>query len=68
MSTTRGERAPRLYGPVFCGTAANHLLQSDYIKVAQSATDDKYVFMLHDYHSNYKFLLALPNTSAKNAA
>lgn len=68
LSTTGGGRVPRPYGPAFHGTSANDLLQFDYIEVAPSTTGDKYVLMLRDDHSDYKWFFAFADTSAENAA
>lgn len=68
LSTTGGERVPRPFGPAVHGTSPNDLLQFDYIEVAPSASAEKYVLMLRDDHSDYKWFFAFPDTSAENAA
>ena len=68
ISTTGGEKVPRPLGPAVHGTAPNDLLQFDYIEIGPSRNADKYILMLRDDHSDYKWLFAFPNTAAENAA
>lgn len=68
LSTTGGERVPRPFGPSVHGTAPNDLVQFDYIEIAPSRTGEKYVLMLRDDHSDYKWFFAFTDTAADNAA
>lgn len=68
LSTIGGERVPRPFGSSVHGTSPNELLQFDYIEIAPSGTGDKYVLMLRDDHSDYKWFFAFADTSAENAA
>ena len=68
VSTVGGEKVPRPFGPAFHGTAPNDLVQFDYIEIAPASNGDKYILMLRDDHSDYKWLFAYPSTAAANAA
>lgn len=46
----------------------NDLEQFDYIEIVPGTDGDKYVLMLRDDHSDYKWLFAFDNTFASNAA
>lgn len=58
----------RPFGPAVHGTTRNHLLQLDYILITAAATGEKYVLMLRDDHSNYRWFFAFADTSAENPA
>lgn len=68
LSTIGGEKVPRPFGPAIHGTKANDLLQFDYVEIANTPSGMKYILMLRDDHSDYKWLLPFPDTSAENAA
>ena len=68
LSTVGGGKVPRPFGPALHGTKPNALLQFDYIELGMGANGDKYVLMLRDDHSDYKWFFAFPDTSAENAA
>jgi len=68
LSTTGGGKIPRPFGPSAHGTKANDLLQFDYIELGPSTNGEKYVLMLRDDHSDYKWFFAFADTSAENAA
>lgn len=68
LSTVGGGNTPRPFGPAVHGTKANDLLQFDYIEIGPSDTGEKYVLMLRDDHSDYKWLFAFLDTSAANAS
>ena len=55
LSTVGGETVPRPYGPAIHGTKPNDLLQFDYIELCQPPGGSKYVLMLGDDHSDYKW-------------
>ena len=68
ISTTGGERIPRPFGPAFFGTKPHDLVQFDYVDLGPSRNGDKYVLMMRDDHSDYKWFFCFPNTDAANAA
>jgi transposase InsO family protein len=68
LSTVGVGKIPSPFGPAVHGTAANDLLQFDYIELAPSNLGDKYVLMLRDDHSDYNWSFSFPDTSAENAA
>lgn len=68
LSTVGGEKVPRPFGPAVHGTKPNDLVQFDYIDLGPSKTGDKYVLMLRDDHSAYKWFFCFPSTDAENAA
>jgi hypothetical protein len=68
LTIVGGGKAPRPFGPTVHGTAANDLLQFDYIVLAPSNLGDKHVLMLRDDHSDYNWFFSFPDTSAENAA
>lgn len=50
------------------GTPVNDLLQLDYIELGRSNSGDKYVLMLCNDVSDYKWFFVFAKTSAINAA
>jgi transposase InsO family protein len=68
LSTVGGGKVPRPFGPAVHGTKPNDLLQFDYIELGPSQAGDKYVLMLRDDHSDYKWFFAFAGESAENAA
>lgn len=68
LSTIGSGKVPRPFGPAVHGTAPNELLQFDYIELDESRTGEKYVLMLRDDHSDYKWSFAFIDTAAENAA
>ena len=68
LSTVAGVKVPCPFDPAVHGTQANDLLQFDYIELGPSTEGSKYVLMLRDDHSDYKWFFAFPDTSAENAA
>jgi len=68
LSTTGGGKIPRPFGPSVHGTKANDLLQFDYIEIGPSGSGEKYILMLRDDLSDYKWFFAFTDTDAKNAA
>ena len=68
ISTTRGHKEPRPYGPALHGLAPNDLLQFDFLEMAPSNTDMKYILMIRDDFSGYCWLLPLINADSENAA
>lgn len=68
LSTLGREKVPRRFGPPLLGTKPKDLLQFDYIEPVPSNSDDKYVLILRDEISDYKWLSCFPNTNAENAA
>lgn len=68
ISTVGGQKIPRSFGPSVHGTKPNDLSQFDYVEMARSKTGEKYILMIRDDHSNYKWFFAFDSTSAKNAA
>lgn len=62
--TVGGERVPRPFGTALHGTKPNDLLQFDYIELAPSSEGDKYVLMLLDDHSVYKWFYAFVDTAS----
>lgn len=68
LSTVRGKKIPRPFGPAFHGKRANDLLQFDYIELGPGNTRAKDVLLLRDDHSDYKWFFGYPKTNAENAA
>ena len=68
LSTVGVGKVPRPFGPSVHGTAPNDLLQFAYIELGPSTDGCKYVLMLRDDHSDYKWFFAFSDTSAENAA
>lgn len=68
LSILGGEKIPRPFGPTVHGKKPNDLLQFNYIDLGPSNSCDKYVLMLRDDNSDYKWFLCFPNTDAENAA
>ena len=68
LSTTGGEKVPRPFGPSFHGTAPHDLLQFDYIELGESSSGEKYVLMLRDDHSDFKWFFPCMETTAETAA
>lgn len=68
LSTIGGGKVTRPYGPAVHGTAANDLLQFDYLEIAEASTGEKYVLMLRDDHSNYCWFFSFAGTAAENSA
>ena len=68
LSTVGGEKVPRPFGPAVHGTKANDLLQFDYIELGVSQSGYKYVLMMRDDHSDYKWFIPTASTAAQHAA
>ena len=68
LSTTGGQKIPRPFGPAVHGTRPNELLQFDYIEIGPANNGEKYILMLRDDHSDYKWFFMFPATTAANAA
>ena len=68
ISTVGGGKVPRPFGPAFHGSAPNDVLQFHYIDMGLAADGTKYILMLRDDHSDYKWFFAFADTSAQNAA
>lgn len=64
----RGGEEQKPIGSSLHGTVRNDLLLLDYVQIALSTSDDKYIFMMRDDHYDYKCHFAFPGTSAKNVA
>lgn len=67
MSPWKG-KVRRPFGPATHGTKPNDLLQIDYIEIGASHLGYKYILMMRDDHSDYKWIFVFPNKSAENAA
>lgn len=67
LSTLGGERIPRPYGPALHCAKPGDLLQFDYTDLGPSHSSDKYVLMMRDDHSDYKWIFCC-STDAENAA
>lgn len=67
-STVGGGRVPRPLGLAVYGTSSNDQLQFDYIEIASSSSGEKFVLMLREDHSDYKWIFAFADTVAENAA
>lgn len=65
LLTTGGGKVPHRFSPSFDATMPSVLLQLDYIETAASSAGEKYVLMLRDDHSDYKWFFAFPNTAAQ---
>lgn len=68
LSTTGKMRVLRPFGPAVHVTVSNGLFQFGYIGIYPIESDGKYVLLLSDDHSNYKWAFAFSGTSAENAA
>ena len=68
LSTVGGGKIPRPFFPSVHGTAPNVLIQFDDIELGPSTDGCKYVLMLRDDRSDYKWFFAFSDTSAENAA
>lgn len=68
LCTSGGGKVPRPFGPSVHGTNPNSLLQFDYIEIAPSTTEEKYVLMLRDDRFDYKWVFSFTDTKAQNAA
>lgn len=68
LSTTERGMEPRPFGPAFHGTKPNDLLQFDFINVAPGIDGEKYVLMLRDDLSDYKWFFAYKSNDAASAA
>lgn len=68
LSNIGGEKIPRQFGPAVHGTMPNDLIQFDYIENGPSSDGAKYVLMVRDDHSDFKWLFALTATTTENAA
>ena len=68
LSTTGGGKIPRPFGPAVHGTKSNDLPQFEYFEMGPSSTGEKYVLLLRDDTSDYKWMFVFPDTSAENAA
>ena len=68
LSTTKGIREPRPFGPALHGTAPNDLIQFDYIEMGPSTTGMKYILMMRDDFSSYSWFLPFGNANSENAA
>lgn len=68
LSTTGGEKVPRPFGPVLHGTSPNDLLQIDCIELGPSSQGVRYVLMIRDYYSSYRWIFPFYSTSEENAA
>ena len=68
VSTLRGGREPRPYGPALHGLAPNDLLQFDFLEMCDSATGMKYILMVRDDFSGYSWLVPFANADSENAA
>lgn len=66
ISTFGGRKVPRPFGPAVYGTEANDLLQFEYIEIGPSGTDQKYILMFCDGHSDSKWFFSTPETAAEN--
>lgn len=65
---TRCDKVPRPFGPALHGTKPNDILQFDYIDIGRSHGGAKYILMLRNDHSDYKWFFATTGTTADNAA
>lgn len=68
LSTTGGGHVPRSFGLVVHVTNPNDVLQFDYIEIAEGSAFEKYILMLRDDHSEYRWLYSFSSTSAKISA
>jgi len=68
LSTTGGGKVPRPFGPATHGTKPNDLVQFDYLEIGPSKTGEKYLLLLRDDHSDYKWFFVFHDTLAENAA
>lgn len=68
ISTTKGTREPRPFGPALYGTSANDLIQYDYIEMGPSTTGMKYLLLMRDDFSSYCWFLPFSNANSENAA
>lgn len=57
LSTFGGERVPRPFVRLIHGTVANSVLQFYYIETVPSDPEDKYILMLRNDRSGYKWFL-----------
>lgn len=65
LSTVHGERVSRLYDRFVYGTAPNGLTHFDDIEVFTVTRGEKYILILRNNHSNYRWLFAFPSTANK---
>ena len=68
LSTTRGVRVPRPFGPAVHGTRPNELIQFDYLEIGPSAIGSKYLLLVRDDFSSYSWLFPFHEATAENAA
>lgn len=68
LSTKSGSKTPRPFGAAMHGTKPNDVLQFDYIELLPSKNGCKYVLMLRDDLSDYKWFFEFADTLATNAA
>jgi len=68
ISTLKGKRVPRPFGPAVHGTFANDLVQFDYLEIAPGRDGVKYILMLRDDFSSYCWLFPCANANSENAA
>ena len=68
ISTLGGKRVPRPCGPYVHGTAANDLLQFDFLEIGPGTGGMKYILMLRDDFSAYCWLCPFSNANAASTA
>lgn len=68
LSTVEEERVPCPFGPAVYKAKPNGLLQFHYINQGPSTDRAKYVLMLRDDNSDYKWFFPAADTSAEHAA
>ena len=68
LSTLKGTKEPRPFGPAVHGTAPHDLLQFDFIEMGPGTNGLKYILMLRDDFSSYCLLFPCERANAENAA
>lgn len=68
ISIVEADKVPIPFGPALHGTKPKDLLQFDYTEIEKSNAGPKYILMLRDDNSDYKWFFATPVKSAGNAA
>ena len=68
LSTTKGLKDPRLFGPSLHGTNSNNLLLFDFLQMGPGSNGFKYILMIRDDFSSYSWFLPFDAANAENAA
>lgn len=68
LSAPGGEKISHRFGLDVHGRKPNNFVQLVYVDLSSSNSWNKYVLMLRDDHSDYKWFFCFPNTDTENAA